>query len=160
MFCYCVFFFQAEDGIRAYDVTGVQTCALPILVSSAALRSPRHCVTFLCLRDTRIAVVRPSNIMRVFVTLWYLRPFLAHFFPAASWRGVGCLRIGHADDRYRWCDRSINLIWPPDGQTHGRPVSPIGTGRIVAFLLPVGQLASDRKRCCHRDNPHDPQGTA
>src|SRR5690606_39427590 len=26
-----VFFFQAEDGIRAFHVTGVQTCALPIL---------------------------------------------------------------------------------------------------------------------------------
>ena len=25
-----VFFFRAEDGIRDYDVTGVQTCALPI----------------------------------------------------------------------------------------------------------------------------------
>src|SRR5436309_12059102 len=25
-----VFFFQAEDGIRAFHVTGVQTCALPI----------------------------------------------------------------------------------------------------------------------------------
>ena len=25
------FFFQAEDGIRAHCVTGVQTCALPIL---------------------------------------------------------------------------------------------------------------------------------
>src|SRR6267378_6438193 len=25
------FFFQAEDGIRYLDVTGVQTCALPIL---------------------------------------------------------------------------------------------------------------------------------
>src|SRR5690606_39368533 len=25
------FFFQAEDGIRAFHVTGVQTCALPIL---------------------------------------------------------------------------------------------------------------------------------
>src|SRR5256885_15529125 len=25
-----VFFFQAEDGIRDYKVTGVQTCALPI----------------------------------------------------------------------------------------------------------------------------------
>src|SRR5207249_9224762 len=25
-----VFFFQAEDGIRARNVTGVQTCALPI----------------------------------------------------------------------------------------------------------------------------------
>ena len=24
------FFFQAEDGIRGYKVTGVQTCALPI----------------------------------------------------------------------------------------------------------------------------------
>src|SRR5207249_5691550 len=27
----CAFFFQAEDGIRARNVTGVQTCALPIL---------------------------------------------------------------------------------------------------------------------------------
>src|SRR2546426_10615353 len=26
----CFFFFQAEDGIRDYKVTGVQTCALPI----------------------------------------------------------------------------------------------------------------------------------
>src|SRR5437016_7697595 len=26
----CVFFFQAEDGIRDWSVTGVQTCALPI----------------------------------------------------------------------------------------------------------------------------------
>ena len=28
------FFFQAEDGIRDYKVTGVQTCALPISVIS------------------------------------------------------------------------------------------------------------------------------
>src|SRR5699024_11329561 len=27
-----IFFFQAEDGIRDRNVTGVQTCALPILV--------------------------------------------------------------------------------------------------------------------------------
>ena len=26
------FFFQAEDGIRDYKVTGVQTCALPIFL--------------------------------------------------------------------------------------------------------------------------------
>src|SRR5690606_40694003 len=26
----CAFFFQAEDGIRDFHVTGVQTCALPI----------------------------------------------------------------------------------------------------------------------------------
>src|SRR5205807_7106516 len=29
------FFFQAEDGIRDYKVTGVQTCALPISVDDA-----------------------------------------------------------------------------------------------------------------------------
>src|SRR6266850_233389 len=34
------FFFQAEDGIRDYKVTGVQTCALPIspVLLRAALR--------------------------------------------------------------------------------------------------------------------------
>src|SRR5690606_40728722 len=29
-----VFFFQAEDGIRVFHVTGVQTCALPISAAS------------------------------------------------------------------------------------------------------------------------------
>src|SRR5690606_37734570 len=29
LYC-CFFFFQAEDGIRDFHVTGVQTCALPI----------------------------------------------------------------------------------------------------------------------------------
>ena len=32
----CVFFFQAEDGIRDVAVTGVQTCALPISSSFPA----------------------------------------------------------------------------------------------------------------------------
>src|SRR5256885_10389667 len=32
-----VFFFQAEDGIRDYKVTGVQTCALPIFAAIALL---------------------------------------------------------------------------------------------------------------------------
>src|SRR5437879_7684603 len=32
---YFFFFFQAEDGIRDTSVTGVQTCALPILVARA-----------------------------------------------------------------------------------------------------------------------------
>src|SRR3989454_8996560 len=31
------FFFQAEDGIRDYKVTGVQTCALPISLRLRAL---------------------------------------------------------------------------------------------------------------------------
>src|SRR2546426_6650838 len=37
-FSTCLFFFQAEDGIRDYKVTGVQTCALPISVARRAAR--------------------------------------------------------------------------------------------------------------------------
>ena len=38
------FFFQAEDGIRDYDVTGVQTCALPIYpVIAGSLRNAFRC---------------------------------------------------------------------------------------------------------------------
>src|SRR5690606_39896785 len=40
-FCFDFFFFQAEDGIRDFHVTGVQTCALPI--------SPRRLVRVLLL---------------------------------------------------------------------------------------------------------------
>src|SRR5690554_8099025 len=36
------FFFQAEDGIRDADVTGVQTCALPIYQEVAPPENPRY----------------------------------------------------------------------------------------------------------------------
>ena len=36
------FFFQAEDGIRDYDVTGVQTCALPISRAESDNRSGHY----------------------------------------------------------------------------------------------------------------------
>src|SRR5256885_13041371 len=46
--CYdlIVFFFQAEDGIRDYKVTGVQTCALPIsfLLIQRTLAKSRRCL--------------------------------------------------------------------------------------------------------------------
>src|SRR5256885_1654342 len=41
------FFFQAEDGIRDYKVTGVQTCALPISDST------RVCATRSAMRKVR-----------------------------------------------------------------------------------------------------------
>src|SRR5690606_39621631 len=38
-----IFFFQAEDGIRDFHVTGVQTCALPIwFVQMGATIALRH----------------------------------------------------------------------------------------------------------------------
>ena len=55
-----VLFFRAEDGIRDYDVTGVQTCALPIYEyfpirkysPSFFIRSLRYLLEF-CTFDTR-----------------------------------------------------------------------------------------------------------
>src|SRR5262249_20574136 len=35
----CFFFFQAEDGIRDWSVTGVQTCALPISFIATSMTS-------------------------------------------------------------------------------------------------------------------------
>src|SRR3712207_7271545 len=44
-----IFFFQAEDGIRDIGVTGVQTCALPILAE-------RHGSAVLEVQDTGVGV--------------------------------------------------------------------------------------------------------
>src|SRR5688500_19147379 len=39
---YFLFFFQAEDGIRDYKVTGVQTCALPIFADGVTVDQARR----------------------------------------------------------------------------------------------------------------------
>src|SRR5256885_5012029 len=51
------FFFQAEDGIRDYKVTGVQTCALPILIL-------RFCATAI-----RIILLTPGRSSSLFSRL-------------------------------------------------------------------------------------------
>src|SRR5690606_39729920 len=38
----CNFFFQAEDGIRDFHVTGVQTCALPISIALFFRSAPAY----------------------------------------------------------------------------------------------------------------------
>src|SRR5438046_8147654 len=37
LFFFFFFFFQAEDGIRDWSVTGIQTCALPILAPGSGV---------------------------------------------------------------------------------------------------------------------------
>src|SRR2546426_11883466 len=53
------FFFQAEDGIRDYKVTGVQTCALPICggQNGRPIRgNPRGAETCSCSQEKMAAV--------------------------------------------------------------------------------------------------------
>ena len=52
---FCIFFFQAEDGIRDTSVTGVQTCALPILKSggAAATRNGQYKKRGRCRKEIR-----------------------------------------------------------------------------------------------------------
>src|SRR5256885_7029753 len=58
------FFFQAEDGIRDYKVTGVQTCALPISARRADRAGvPRHADPHLRWRHQR-GTARPHRHLR------------------------------------------------------------------------------------------------
>src|SRR2546426_8460606 len=59
------FFFQAEDGIRDYKVTGVQTCALPISTLHAATRRPK----------TTYRTMRTRNAVRSAVTSRVIRGY-------------------------------------------------------------------------------------
>ena len=60
---YVFFFFQAEDGIRGVAVTGVQTCALPILSASI--------VTTLLVESNIVLIVSISGIP--IDVCWYIR---------------------------------------------------------------------------------------
>src|ERR1039457_5886759 len=50
------YFFQVEDGIRDYKVTGVQTCALPI-----SPRPPKPPPSAICSRSSRRAPMPEAN---------------------------------------------------------------------------------------------------
>src|SRR2546426_5117228 len=56
------FFFQAEDGIRDYKVTGVQTCALPISLPTGAWFLRRKAVR--SARPSRAACVNSLSVRR------------------------------------------------------------------------------------------------
>src|SRR5256885_11092166 len=56
------FFFQAEDGIRDYKVTGVQTCALPIYLAIAVNRPVNGCDRCVGHPNHRIDGVEESDV--------------------------------------------------------------------------------------------------
>src|SRR5690606_40547243 len=56
------FFFQAEDGIRDFHVTGVQTCALPILFRVLPCVSLLTCSLHLCAQDD-VTYLNPPQVI-------------------------------------------------------------------------------------------------
>src|SRR5256885_3125340 len=86
------FFFQAEDGIRDYKVTGVQTCALPIshaAASSAESLSPSIANPIARAEPTRRGrkyVPPESGINPIFEKAWIK---LADFAARSEERRVG-----------------------------------------------------------------------
>src|SRR2546430_9910995 len=62
-----IFFFQAEDGIRDLTVTGVQTCALPILLQHIVAEAQRRSYTRLSLETGSTSPFEPArNLYRNF----------------------------------------------------------------------------------------------
>src|SRR5256885_3207372 len=70
------FFFQAEDGIRDYKVTGVQTCALPICRID--------------LREGRRALTVDDGGLGADVTRRLLQPFVQRDLVVREWRHLRC----------------------------------------------------------------------
>src|SRR5207245_5925791 len=68
------FFFQAEDGIRDATVTGVQTCALPILIQMVAHAFPRIPIVETSARFVNpsfdLAAIRSGNMLAVWA--WFV----------------------------------------------------------------------------------------
>ena len=65
VFLLCVFFFfffQAEDGIRDWSVTGVQTCALPIFYEFACTHVPRAMAD--CLDKAGVSI---DSVKKIFI---------------------------------------------------------------------------------------------
>src|SRR5699024_12007404 len=71
------FFFQAEDGIRDRNVTGVQTCALPILTLSKNL----SCfLIFLLLKQGIEGIFLAFNLIyQLLCTSFFFRNLIAVF---------------------------------------------------------------------------------
>src|SRR5438034_1869289 len=99
------FFFQAEDGIRDHCVTGVQTCALPILYSSRA-----------SLTVARFVRWRPARSARS-RSFWSIARFVAM---VPSWILHTLLHNLHADKRL-----SAGITWGTIAGVFERVAGPV-----------------------------------
>src|SRR5207249_6755686 len=98
------FFFQAEDGIRDRNVTGVQTCALPISLSPLSFCSFRNPP-----EGTADAADSPliSTFLSLALNLAPSRWFQGLRHPGASWKAVGPLQFQLQDVSFSRSPKSL-----------------------------------------------------
>src|SRR5437764_4755348 len=129
-----IFFFQAEDGIRDTSVTGVQTCALPILVMvlDVATGESRKLTTHQAFEG--YATFSPDGSR---VSYWYPRD--------GDPNNVNDIRVtavtgGDGTDETRAVDRNlVRAVWMPDGKS--LLVGGHDGTRTALWLLPLGGAA-------------------
>src|SRR6266496_6192616 len=120
------FFFQAEDGIRDLYVTGVQTCALPILTFAAEPRQPA------CAAPTASGAVSRTGTQSA---VWIARPTpesrvtRASHAPASTTRpaaGVSSTVTTRAP--WTWVARTIGSSGYPRETANRRARAAVGEG--------------------------------
>src|SRR6266481_3168765 len=128
-----VFFFQAEDGIRDGTVTGVQTCALPILESESSRRNIRIVDFAQCswLTPSRIDAVKPVAIPYSFG----IRHVHAHVPEGQAVCRPGGMRI--------WLAGAMSL---PSTSTSSRRMVTGNTGQPLPCDLQFWQITTQSKR--------------
>src|SRR5688500_19876768 len=92
------FFFQAEDGIRDYKVTGVQTCALPIFTGGVPASETRAAGSDSGFQPNRRLTASPAS-----TSAAARRPG-----GAERKRAIGApMQIGRASCRGRGCEAGV-----------------------------------------------------
>src|SRR5690606_40364339 len=92
-----IFFFQAEDGIRDFHVTGVQTCALPICLITGADTAHDGLVMTYSVEQLRDAVARDlESLLNSRSVVDFEAPDTTHWVRRSEERRVG------KEGRTRW----------------------------------------------------------
>src|SRR5256885_7802221 len=124
---YLFFFFQAEDGIRDYKVTGVQTCALPILLA--------------VLRDLGLEALVEEGLIEVMNKTDLLEPSArAALSNQVERRNTDTVALSAVTGE--GCDRLLQLI---DGRLDAglravRLDVPLSDGRTLALIYAHGEV--------------------
>src|SRR5256886_9732644 len=139
------FFFQAEDGIRDLTVTGVQTCALPILpvaaqVFDAAMPGPNQLQ--IARDDVRVTAPDLLAVPEGEITEAGLRTNVdVGIQYVESWlRGVGCVPIYNLMEDAATAEISRSQVW--QWVRHGARLS---DGRTVTGSLVESIIAEEEE---------------